>query len=168
VTPTGATYGQFCELTYVAADSVEDLAFFGDEFCPTDYIAVAQLPTSSTAPLGFTSYVDASLPNLPTGSAFQSPLDPHAAVAVNIPGVCADCGVLFNYDKSYIAIVDLNKLLALAPTASPNGYDVPTTTNLLTDGVLTYIATGVSSPPSTLLRKREAYALSHRARGGRR
>jgi hypothetical protein len=161
ITPSAATYNQVCDMTYVATDSVEDLAFFGDQYCSGDYIALAKLPSSSGAQLAFSSYVDAELPALPGGAgAFNAPLDPHAAVVVNLPGVCADCGLLFNYDKSYLAIVDLNKFLALAP-ASPNGYDVPLSTNLTTNGTVKYIATGVSSPPSAFLRARAAYRLTH-------
>jgi hypothetical protein len=169
VTPsTAASYnetysGEGCDLSYVAADSVEDLAFFGDEFCPsTDVVAVGQLPASATTTAAFSNYVITELPAIPSVGGFVSPLDPHAALTVNLPGVCSDCGVLFNLDKSYIAIVDLNKLLALAPTASPNGYAVPSTTDLLADGVVEYIPTGLSSPPSAALRARAAYRRAHR------
>jgi hypothetical protein len=155
-----------CEETYTAVDSNKDLAFFGAEFSNTDCIAIAQLPTSAVAPTGFSSYVDALLPNLPNGAAFASPDDPHAALTANITDLCTDCGVLFNYDKSYVAIVDLNKFLALAPSASPNGYDVPTSTDLITPGVVTYIATNVSSPPSAFARARATYRKAHPFRNG--
>jgi hypothetical protein len=87
-------------------------------------------------------------------------LDPHAAIVVNIPGVCADCGVLFNFDKSYVALVDLNKLLALAP-ASPQGFNIPSTTDLLTPGIVQYIPTNTSSTPSAFARARAAYRRAH-------
>ncbi|MBV8374942.1 MAG: hypothetical protein JO302_05485, partial [Candidatus Eremiobacteraeota bacterium] len=88
-----------------------------------------------------------------------SPLDPHASLVINLPGICADCGVLFNYTKSYLAIIDLNKLLALNPGGGE--YDVPTS-NPLT-GILTYIPTGAYSPPSDYVRTRAAaYAMRHR------
>jgi hypothetical protein len=164
VTPANATeiLNAGCEEAYTAVDSVKDLAFFGAEYSPVDCIAVGQLPTTPSVPTGFGSYVDAVLPALPNGGAFASPDDPHAAIVVNIPGVCADCGILFNYDKSYVAIVDLNKLLALAPAAEPNGYDVPASANLLQDGVVQYVATHVSSAPSEFLRARAAYHAAHR------
>jgi hypothetical protein len=138
-----------CNLTYTAVDSVEDLGFFGEEYCPnSDYIAVAQLPTTSPGTLGFSNYVAAELPATPQG-AFISPLDPHAILVYNLSGICEDCGVLFNYDKSYVAIVDLNKLLALNPGGGEK--DVPTTDDL--KGIVNYIPTGNSSPPSAYVRK---------------
>ncbi len=148
-----------CDETYTAADSVEDLGFFGSEFCSQDYVAVGALPTSPSGTLNFSNYVAAELPNTPDG-AFISPQDPHAVLVMNLPGVCADCGVLYNYDKSYLAIVDLNKLLALNPAGSGE-YDVPTT-NPLT-GIVTYLATGLSSPPSAFGRALAAHA-HHRRR----
>jgi hypothetical protein len=137
-----------CEETYTAVDSVEDIGFFGSEFCSSDYVAAAQLPSTSGSTPAISNYVAAELPNTPAG-AFQSPQDPHAILVMNLPGICADCGILFNYDKSYLAIVDLNKLLALNPGGGE--YDVPTT-NPLT-GIVTYLATGISSPPSLFARR---------------
>jgi hypothetical protein len=136
------------EETYTSVDSVEDLGFFGSEYCANDWIAVAQLPTAAGAMLAFSNYVAAQLPNTPAG-AFQSPLDPHAILVVNLPNICPDCGVLFNYDKSYIAVVDLNAFLALNPGGGE--LDVPSGSSL--SGIVSYIATGVSSPPSAIVRK---------------
>jgi hypothetical protein len=136
------------EITYTAIDSVLDLGFFGSEYCNNDVVAVAQLPTSPGGTLAIPNYVAAELPNTP-GGVFVSPLDPHAVLVVNIPGLCADCGVLFNYDKSYLAIVNLSALLALNPGGGE--LDVPTSNTL--SGILTYIATGISSPPSAIVRR---------------
>jgi hypothetical protein len=138
-----------CDETYTAADSVEDLAFFGSEYCYNDYIAVGQLPTASGASLVFSNFVAAQLPNTPDGNTFTSPLDPHAVLVVNLPGICDDCGILFNYDKSWVAVVNLNKMLALNPGGGTK--DVPTTNKLT--GIVTYIATGATSPPGEFARK---------------
>jgi hypothetical protein len=155
----GSSLIRICDETYTAADSVADYAFFGSEYCPNDYIAVGQLPTTTNpATLGFSNFVAAQLPNTPNGAAFASPLDPHAVVVVNLPGICPDCGVLFNYDKSYLAIVNLTNMLALNTTGTPE-YDVPYPNAL--SGVLTYIATGISSSPSKFARELAAA----RARG---
>ncbi|HZY99863.1 MAG TPA: hypothetical protein VFE36_09850 [Candidatus Baltobacteraceae bacterium] len=143
-----------CNLTYTAVDSVKDLAFFGEEYCNSDYVAVAQLPTTSSGTLGFSNYVAAELPATLHG-AFASPLDPHAILVDTLSGICEDCGILFNYDKSYVAIVDLNKLIALNPGGGEK--DVPTTDTL--KGIVIYIPTGDSSPPSYYVRK---LALAHR------
>jgi hypothetical protein len=140
-----------CDETYTAADSVKDYAFFGSEYCGSDYIAVGQLPTSSTGTLAFSNFVAAMLPNLPNGNGFESPLDPHAVLVVNIPRICGDCGILFNYDKSFLAVVDLNKMLALNPGGGTK--DIPTTNKL--SGIVTYVATGASSPPSDFARALE-------------
>jgi len=142
-------------LTYTAVDSVKDLGFFGEEFCGgADYIAVAQLPTTATGTLAISNYVAAEMPKTPNGAAFSSPYDPHAVLVINMPGICDDCGVLFNYDKSYLAMVDLNGLLALNPGGGEK--DVPTTSTL--KGIVTYFATGVSSPPSEFVRRLGAAA----------
>jgi hypothetical protein len=145
-----------CDLTYAAIDSVKDLGFFGEEYCYVgDFIAVAQMPTTSTGTLAFSNYVAAQLPKTPDGKVFESPLDPHAILVFNLPGICDDCGILFNYTKSYLAIVDLNALLALNPGGGEK--DVPTTSTL--KGILTYIATGTTSNPSAFAR---ALALGRR------
>jgi hypothetical protein len=145
----GSTLITLCDETYTAADSVKDYAFFGSEYCGQDYIAVGQLPTTSSGTLTFSNYVAAELPNTPNGYGFESPLDPHAVIVANIPGICDDCGILFNYDKSYVAIVDLNALLALNPSGGE--LDVPTSSKL--KGIVTYVATGVTSPPGYFARK---------------
>jgi hypothetical protein len=158
--PQGATLIHRCDETYTAADSVEHIAFFGAEFCSSDYIAAGQLPATAGGAPVFSNFVDAQLPNTPQGT-FGSPYDPHAAIVVNIPG-CADCGILTNRDKSYLAVVDLNKLLALAPAASPNGYDVPSTYDLVGNRVVVYIPTGGTAPTSIYLRQRAQAHVLHR------
>jgi hypothetical protein len=160
VTPANGPTGPAgdCELSGVSIDSASHLAFFAAEFCTPNIVAVAQLPALASATPNFLNYVVATLPNTPAGS-FSGAGDPHALTVANISGMCAPCGLVYNYPRTYLAVIDLTKLAALASPANPAGYNVPSTTDLTTPNIVRYFATGSASSPSSLARS--AYA-THR------
>ncbi|GAC1657944.1 MAG: hypothetical protein NVS9B12_10300 [Vulcanimicrobiaceae bacterium] len=128
----------------IAVDSVAHLAFFTGEFCSPGPIGVAQMPSASGPTPTISDWSFVNVPNVPAGVAWNEAHDPHAVAAFNLPPICADCGAIFNLDRSYLAIVDLKKLLA-APRDTVDIHLVASTYDLICNGVVTFIA----SDPTT-------------------
>jgi hypothetical protein len=147
-------------VTNIAVDTKSHLAFFSAEFCAqqnTDPnqgsngsvtpVGVAVLPSSSTSPLQFGKSIFANLPPLPDGTLWDDALDPHAIATFNLPNVCDDCGAVFNLEDSWIAVINLSKLLA-APASATDPHTVDPTYDLIANGVVTYVPTGFTTTPA--------------------
>lgn len=143
-----------CEPNAISIDPNKHVAFISGEYSSPDCIGAVQLPSSApAAPFTPTSYMwIPSLPNTPDGSTFDSALDPHVAATFYLPGIGDLYGLVFNYSRSYVAAVDITKLLA-APSSSTDAHEVDPSYDLLGNGVLTYIPTGYSPGPSSDLRR---------------
>jgi hypothetical protein len=130
----------------IAVDSNAHYAFFASEYCG-GVIGVAKLPTSASGlTSGFSDWVFADMPAPPNSSYWSDNEDPHALTVFSLPGVCTDCAIISSYDKSYLALIDLNQFLS----ASRNGGDAHTvassslqSTPASGNPVLTFIWTGV-------------------------
>lgn len=143
-----------CESTAISIDPTSHVAFISGEFSSPDCFGTVQLPsTTPTAPVTPTNYVWVpAMPNTPDGAIFSSAYDPHVAATFYLPGSADLYGVIFNYTRSYVAVVDLTKLLALAGTSAMSTTDphqVSSTYDLVANGILTYIATGYSGGPAS-------------------
>lgn len=143
-----------CETNAVSIDPTNHIAFISGEYSDPDCVGAVQLPAlSPSAPFTPTSYMwIPALPNTPDGNSFDSALDPHVAATFYLPGSGNLYGLVFNYPRSYIAVVDITKLLN-APNASTDTHQVDPSYDLLSNGVLTYVATGYSPGPSSEMRR---------------
>lgn len=144
-------------LTNAAIDPAAHLAFFSAEYCgqqssdiyqsgngSTTPIGVAVLPATSGSALQFGDYAFANMPTLPDGSHWDDAIDPHAASTFVLPGTCSDCGIVYNLEETWIAVVDLKKLLA-APRAISDVHLVNPAYDLVANGVVRYVATGAAA-----------------------
>ncbi|HET9095182.1 MAG TPA: hypothetical protein VFN37_00860 [Candidatus Baltobacteraceae bacterium] len=143
-----------CETNAISIDPTKHVAFISGEYSSPDCVGAVQLPAAAPT----TAFVPASymwipqLPNTPDGNTFDSALDPHVAATFYLPGSGDLYGLIFNYSRSYIAVVDITKLLAAPPWAS-DPHQVDPSYDLFANGVLTYVATGYSPGPSSSVRR---------------
>lgn len=162
---TDLTQAVFSSSTWSAPGQVVSFPEFTDFSYGTDGIAVAggspashlgivtgeyggnafgvlELPsTSGTGTPSFVDYAAAVLPNTPDGNAWSDGLDPHTITAYVSPNNGKAYGVMANFNGSvptYLAVVDLKALLS-APRLTGT-HTVDPTYNLITNGVLVYIA----------------------------
>lgn len=152
-TPSFAT-DSGCESTAISIDSTAHVAFISGEFSSPDCFGAVQLPsTTPTAAVTPSNYVWVpAMPNTPDGNTFASAYDPHVAATFYLPGDPDLLGVAFNFTRSYVAVVDLTKLLALAGTSAMSSGDphqVAASYDLIANGILTYIPTGYTGGPAS-------------------
>jgi hypothetical protein len=105
--------------------------------------AAFQLPaTSGTGTPNFVDWAGAIMPNTPDGNAFSAGYDPHTITAYTSPnngkayGVVADWGTGV---PTYVGVIDLQALMS-APRSTTDPHLVDSSVNLLTSGIVTYIA----------------------------
>jgi hypothetical protein len=133
----------------ISVDSSTHVAFISGEFDSPDCVGAIQLPaTAPTAPFTPTTYRwIAAMPNTPDGLTFDSADDPHVAATFYLPGNGDLYGLIFNYSRSYVAVIDVTKLLA-APGSASDPHVIDPAYDLFGNGVLTYIPTGTSVGPA--------------------
>jgi hypothetical protein len=121
------------------------LAVVAGEFAG-DSFGVVQLPaTSGSGTPAPVDYVQAYLPTEPNGCTFEAGLDPHTVTAYTSPNSGKALAVMadgYFTPPGYLAIVDMAGLLAATRTAGTHSVDP--SVNLLTSGIVTYVATGNS------------------------
>lgn len=142
-----------CETNAISIDPTNHVAFISGEYSNPDCVGAVQLPSSAPSS-AFTpsSYMWIQrLPNTPDGNTFDSALDPHVAATFYLPSHGDLYGLVFNYRRSFIAVVDLTKLLA-APSAGQDPHVVSPSYDLFGSGLLSYIPTGYSPGPSSAVR----------------
>ncbi len=122
-------------LTDVAIDSDAHYAFLCDEIMETS-VAVAKLPAAGGGTPALGDYAVAQMPATP-GGAWGSAGDPHGISNFTLSSATKHYGLLVNYGKTYLAVVDMDKLLA-APRDAVNTHDVQATYDLLAGGVVKY------------------------------
>jgi Abnormal spindle-like microcephaly-assoc'd, ASPM-SPD-2-Hydin len=143
--------------TGIAVAYGEHLAFLEDEFGLTAFGAL-QLPSASGSgtPAVLDSVV-ASMPFDPSGELWAMPLDPHGLAAAfasaeitggapGTPGTVvlgsgAGIGLVMNDQRTYVAVVDLGKLLA-APREATSGFGsntVDPSYDLVANNVVTFV-----------------------------
>lgn len=118
----------------VAVDSGAHLAFFTGAYRSTD-LCVAALSVTGSAP-SVSNYVYANFPDTPDGNGFEEPYEPRAVATFDLGG--NNYGLTFNVSDSYIAIVDLQKLLS-APRNPSDAHAVSPSYDLLANGVIAYV-----------------------------
>ncbi|GGJ37034.1 Ig-like domain-containing protein [Deinococcus roseus] len=101
-------------LTDISVDSIIHVAFFSAEFCSgsaRDAMGFVKMPTSKTAPLEFGDYAFSSIPNPAEGVTWLNPGDPHGIANFTLAAGSKHYGLLMNDSKTYLAVVDLEKLM---------------------------------------------------------
>jgi len=109
-------YGGSCAypLTDIAVDSSSHIALFMAEFCSGSSkgsMGVLRMPTSSTATLVPGDYVFSTIP-APSSVSWTNPGDPHGLGVFTLSSSSKHYGLLLNGDKTSLAVVDLEALLA--------------------------------------------------------
>ena len=104
-------------------------------------IGVIKLPsTSGSGTPGVVDYAAFNLPAEPNGATFSLGFDPHTVTAYTSPNNGKAYGVAANSPPpSFLAVVDLAAALAAPRTAGTHNIDP--TYNLITNGVVRYVAT---------------------------
>lgn len=129
VTITTAIGGR---LTDVAIDSDAHYAFLSEEFGSS--FAVAKLPAAGGGTPALGDYAVSSVPN-PAGGFWTGSGDPHGISNFALSGG-KHYGVLVDGGKAWVALVDMDKLLA-APR-NTGTHDVQSTYDLVTNGVIKF------------------------------
>jgi hypothetical protein len=125
-------------MTGVAIAPDAHLALVEDEFGTTAFGALQLPATSGTGTPAVTDWVSANMPDDPTGAAWEMPLDPHGLTAYVSPTTKVAYGLLINLQRTYIAKIDIAKLLA-APRTTTGGHIIEPTYDLVANGVVTFI-----------------------------
>jgi hypothetical protein len=113
------------------------------EFGGNSFVAFQLPATSGTGTPSLVDWVGAYMPNTPDGSQFSAGFDPHTITAYTSPNNGKAYGVLagwyyYSYPK-WLGIVDLQALLS-APRSGSDPHLVDPSVNLLTSGIVRYIA----------------------------
>ncbi len=107
------------------------------EFGGTEFAAF-RLPSSSGSGMpAVQDWVEAAVPAPPSGS-WSNTFDPHGVTAYVSPSSGKPMGVLLDASRSFLAVVDINALLAAPRTAGTHTADP--TYNLVTHGVLSFVS----------------------------
>jgi len=107
------------------------------EFGGNDFAAFSLPSTSGTGTPALTDWVAALVPTQPDKASWNNTDDPHGLTAYTSPTTNQPMGVLLNIGRTYIAVIDINKLLA-APRSGP--HTVQASYNLVANGVLTFVS----------------------------
>jgi hypothetical protein len=108
-----------------------------EEFGGSNFAGFSLPSTSGTGTPALTDWVAATVPTQPDKLAWQNTDDPHGLTAYTSPTTSQPMGVLLNYARTYIAVIDINKLMA-APRSG--AHTVSGSYDLVANGVLTFVA----------------------------
>jgi hypothetical protein len=117
-------------LVWIAGEFTE-----GEPGLPTMCALALPSAPSSGAPVPG-DYACANFPTMPNAAPFNAPGDPHGVAAFDLGS--EHYGLIFDVTYTYVAVVDMGKLLA-EPRESGFAHTVDPTRNLVTDGVLNYV-----------------------------
>jgi hypothetical protein len=107
------------------------------EFGGNDF-AVFSLPsTSGSGTPAVSDWVAATVPNTPSG-AWNNTFDPHGVTAYTSPSSGKPLGVLLNSGRTFLAVIDLNALLAAPRVAGT--HTLSPGVNLVTSGIVRFVA----------------------------
>jgi len=108
-----------------------------NEFGSNLFAAFSLPPTSGSGMPAVQDWVGATVPVQPDTTTWSNTFDPHGLTAYTSPTTHAPMGVLLNAARTFILVVDLNKLLA-APRTGP--HTVNPAFDLVANGVVTFVS----------------------------
>jgi len=114
------------------------LGVVAGEFGGAGFGAIQLPATSGTGTPALVDYVAATLPNDPGGAAWQMGLDPHTVTAYKSPNTGAALAVMSNDARTYLAVVDLQKLLSAARVTG--SHSVAATVDLVASGIVSFVS----------------------------
>jgi DNA-binding beta-propeller fold protein YncE len=120
-------------LTDVAIDSDAHYAFLSEEFGAS--MGVAKLPAAGGGTPALGDYAVATIPN-PPASYWYGSGDPHGISNFTLSSGSQHYGLLVDGGKTWLAVVDMDKLLAAPRNAAT--HDVQATYDLVTNGVVKF------------------------------
>src|SRR5262249_20601570 len=102
-------------------------------------VAAFQLPaTSGSGTPAMVDYVAAGIPADPTGSFWAMGLDPHTVTAYESPSSHKALALMSNQARTFLAIVDLQALLAAPRVAGTHTVDP--SVDLVATGVVSFVS----------------------------
>lgn len=155
-----AKAAQFQALTELSTGDMNGLAVaFGahealteEEFDGNAFGAIKLPSTSGSGTPAASDWVLAAMPNDPSGAAWANPLDPHgltaafasaaASAGAIIVGSPRGWGLLMNNARTYVAVIDLDALLAAPREAAPpaaGSHTVSASYDLVKNNVVTFV-----------------------------
>ena len=122
----------------IAVESGTHLGVVTGEFGGSAFGAI-QLPTTTvTGAPSVTDWAAANVPSDPSGVAWAMGLDPHTVTVYRSPTSNKSFGVFVNGSRTFLAVVDLQALLAAPRTTGT--HNVQPTFNLVTNNVVRFVA----------------------------
>lgn len=109
------------------------------EFCCGGGFGAIQLPaTSGSGTPGIVDWVEANLPNDPSGNSWSNGYGPHTVTAYVSPNTGKSLGVIGNQSRTYLALIDIQALLSALRQAGTHYLDP--SVDLVGSGILTWVS----------------------------
>jgi hypothetical protein len=122
----------------IAVESGTHLGVVTGEFGGTAFGAIQLPSTTMTGVPSVTDWAAANVPNDPSGATWAMGFDPHTVTVYRSPTSNKAFGVFVNGTRTFLAVVDLQALLAAPRTTGT--HNVQPTFNLLTNNVVRFVA----------------------------
>jgi hypothetical protein len=122
----------------IAVDSGTHLGVVTGEFGGTGFGAIQLPSTTMTGVPSVTDWAAANVPNDPSGATWAMGLDPHTVTVYRSPTSNKAFGVFVNGTRTFLAVVDLQALLAAPRTAGT--HNVSPTFDLVSNNVVRFVA----------------------------
>jgi hypothetical protein len=135
------------ELGYTLASGPSGIAVAGGshlgvvtgEYCCGGAFGVIQLPsTSGSGTPAIVDWIEANLPNDPSGNSWQNGQGPHTVTAYVSPSTGKALAVIGNDLRTYIALIDMQALLGALRQAGTHYIDP--SVDLVGSGILTWVS----------------------------
>ena len=121
------------------------LAFVTGEFGGNTFGIMQLQPASGTGGAAPTvvDWVVGAMPNTPGGAAFSAGFDPHTMTSYTSPNTGKAIGLYSSWvggTPRFIGVIDMAAALAATRAASPNDHQIAASVNLITSGIVSYVA----------------------------
>jgi len=123
--------------TGVAVAPSGHVGIMQEEFGGNNFAAFSMPSTSGAGTPALTDWVAAKVPTQPDKVAWSNTDDPHGLTAYTSPTTSRPMGVLLNLNRTFILVIDINKLLAAPRTGS---HTVQASYDLVANGVVTFVS----------------------------
>ena len=127
------------------AQGSSHLAIVTGEFGGNTFAVLQLQPASGTggANPAVVDWVVGVMPNTPDGAGFSAGFDPHTVTAYTSPNTGKAIGLYADWASGtpkFVGVIDMAAALAATRAASPNNHQIAAGVNLITSGIVTYLA----------------------------
>ncbi|HUC71134.1 MAG TPA: hypothetical protein VMS01_08090 [Stellaceae bacterium] len=127
------------------AQGSSHLAIVTGEFGGNTFAVLQLQPASGTGGANPTvvDWVVGVMPNTPDGAGFSAGFDPHTVTAYTSPNTGKAIGLYADWapgTPKFVGVIDMAAALAATRAASPNNHQIAAGINLITSGIVTYVA----------------------------